>query len=111
MFKIGNYAFDVEGRVIIISDDNTHDLYPIQITEKILSEFGFEQTEAPWKTGSMKFDDWHNGDFGLHPIGGCDEWQISFNNKMKISFVRYLHDLQNAYLENTGVELKYSMTL
>lgn len=68
------------------------DIEPIQITEEWLVRFGFEKEHGYFIKSKMKFD--------INTIG-----KVRFHWSQKVTYIDYVHQLQNLYFALIGEEL------
>ena len=91
--------------IVRIYENISHfNYHPIKLTEKWLFKFGFEQNGIL----ELKFDEYSKGFITLGMVNGGEEiYQFIYDGKCFLTFVEYVHQLQNLYFALTGKELTY----
>ena len=119
--KIGNYIQSGKGiynvisishykdstDIITVANDGVVIPYPciykgIPITEEWLLKFGFEQNGIL----QLKFDEYSKGFITLGKVVSGEElYQLIYDGKCFLTFLQYVHHLQNLYFALTQTEL------
>jgi hypothetical protein len=74
----------------------------VLITKEWLLKLGFEQNEIL----QLKFDEYSKGFITLGKVVSGEElYQLIYDGKCFLTFVQYVHQLQNLYFVVTGKEL------